>query len=178
MTRIAWIPQRLLHFTVLLSQSVLLLLKHLRLHCRHPNTSSLDTLACSSPNQECSLKLSIWIRGFLKWWSHVLESNPDLMDFNAQNVPDLTDTLSSRLPCLFDTFPLPFELFLIFLAPQVLYLYILCQPWDQRLLQRALVSFTGGWWLEVRPGLWFDFCSWATIVSGDFSVDRARKHAF
>lgn len=39
------------------------------------------------------------------------------MDFNAQNVPDLTDTLSSRLPCLFDTFPLPFELFLIFLAP-------------------------------------------------------------
>ena len=98
----------------------------------------------------------------------MLESSRDLMDFNAQNVPDLTDTLSSWLPCLFDTFPWPFELFLIFLAPQVLYLYILCQPWDQRLLQRALVSFTGGWWLEVRPGLWFDFCSWATIVSGDF----------
>ena len=108
----------------------------------------------------------------------MLESNRDLIDFNAQNAPELTDTLSSQLPCLFDTFPLPFELFLIFLAPQVLYLYILWQPWDQRLLQRALVSFTGGWWLEVRPGLWFDFCSWATIVSGDFSVDRARKHAF
>lgn len=50
--RIAWILQRLLHFTVLLSQGVLLLLKHLRLHCRHPNTSSPNTLACYSPNQE------------------------------------------------------------------------------------------------------------------------------
>ena len=89
-------------------QGILLLLKHLRLHCRHPNTSSLNTLACSSPNQECSLKLSIWIWGFLKWWSHVLESSPDLMDFNAQNVPDLTDTLFKSAAMSFRHVPFAF----------------------------------------------------------------------
>ena len=49
----------------------------------------------------------------------MLESNPDWMDFNAQNIPDLTPF---QVGCHvfsthFDTFPLPFELFLIFLAP-------------------------------------------------------------
>lgn len=107
----------------------------------------------------------------------MLESIPEVMHFDAQIVPDLAETLSTWLPCLFDTFPLLSELFLTFWHNQVLQarLYSLSQPWDQPFLQEALVTFTGGWELEARSGLWFASCTWATTVSRAFSVGRARK---